>query len=95
MTAPSLRILQIVVDTAELEWMDWASCAEVGGDAWFPEKGGNATRAKAICRSCPVQAECLDYAEANNILSGVWGGLSETERFDRRSERRSQQGAAA
>jgi hypothetical protein len=32
--------------------------------------------AKAICASCPVQAECL--AEADEY--GIWGGLSEYDR---------------
>lgn len=43
-------------------------------------------RAKAICRGCDVQAECLAYALNNREDSGVWGGMSERER--RRIRRR-------
>jgi WhiB family redox-sensing transcriptional regulator len=37
-------------------------------------------RAKAICRSCPVRKECLDYALRIREQHGIWGGLNETER---------------
>lgn len=36
--------------------------------------------AKAHCRRCDVQAECLAYALANGEPYGVWGGLSVEER---------------
>jgi WhiB family redox-sensing transcriptional regulator len=36
--------------------------------------------AKAVCRRCPVNAECLDWALASKQEWGVWGGLSEDER---------------
>lgn len=37
-------------------------------------------RAKAICMSCPVQAECLEFSHDNDERTGIWGGLTETER---------------
>ena len=39
------------------------------------------TRAKLICRECPVRAECLEYALAHGE-QGIWGGMSEDERAD-------------
>ena len=36
--------------------------------------------AKAICRTCPVAAECLEYAISSREPHGVWGGLNEVER---------------
>lgn len=27
-----------------------------------------------VCRNCPVQKECRDYALKNKINNGVWGG---------------------
>ncbi|MGH9166454.1 MAG: WhiB family transcriptional regulator [Acidimicrobiia bacterium] len=36
--------------------------------------------AKAICRQCAVQDECLQYALETNQESGVWGGFAEDER---------------
>ncbi len=65
-------------------WRDYAACAEVGGDAWFPEKGEPIGAARNICLNvCPVRAECLDEALSNPSTHGrhgVWGGTSERER---------------
>lgn len=38
------------------------------------------SEAKAICSSCPVRQECLDYALSIKEPHGIWGGLSEVER---------------
>lgn len=63
-----------------LSWQDRALCAEVGGDEWFPEKGGSTREAKRVCRACPVKMACLDYALENDERFGIWGGMSERER---------------
>ena len=63
-------------------WMDQAICSQVDPDAHFPEKGGSTLAAKKVCQSCPVIAECLEYAISNNERFGVWGGRSERERRD-------------
>ena len=63
-------------------WMERGLCAEIGDDFWFPEKGGSTLAAKRVCQSCPVIAECLEYAISNNERFGVWGGRSERERRD-------------
>lgn len=64
----------------EEAWRDDALCAQTDTDAFFPEKGENANLAKAVCALCSVRAECLEYALANNLPFGIWGGLSEMER---------------
>jgi hypothetical protein len=46
----------------------------------FPEKGHSAHAAKTVCRSCPVQFDCLEFALDNDLSLGVYGGLSENER---------------
>lgn len=66
-------------------WMAEASCASVGGDAWFPTKGGSNERADArtaqrICRSCPVQAECLSFGIEFSDDYGIWGGVLPKQR---------------
>jgi len=61
-------------------WMADALCAEVDLELFFPEKGGSSREAKQICRECPVTAECLDHALANNEPFGIWGGVSERAR---------------
>jgi WhiB family redox-sensing transcriptional regulator len=36
--------------------------------------------AKSVCRRCPVQHDCLDYAITENEQFGIWGGLNPSER---------------
>lgn len=69
------------------DWMVDALCPEVDADLFFPEAGGTARAAKAVCRRCEVQSDCLEYALAHNIGPGVWGGATERERDRIRAER--------
>lgn len=62
-------------DTA---WMADARCAKSGADM-FPDGAGVAA-AKQVCEHCPVRRRCLDFALANRIDHGIWGGASERER---------------
>ncbi|MBC2864756.1 WhiB family transcriptional regulator [Streptomyces mexicanus] len=66
-------------------WRYRAACREEDPDLFFPiGSTGPALhqteRAKAVCRRCPVQEECLQWALETDQTSGVWGGTSETER---------------
>lgn len=36
--------------------------------------------ARALCRACPVQRECLEHALRIQEPHGIWGGLTEIER---------------
>jgi len=38
-------------------------------------------RAKEVCMTCPVRAECAAHALAVREPYGVWGGFSESERL--------------
>ncbi len=79
------------------EWADQGLCAtSPKPDLWFPERGASTAEAKAICRACPVQGECLSYAVNNGEKFGIWGGKSERERRRlRRAARPIQRGTAA
>jgi WhiB family redox-sensing transcriptional regulator len=61
-------------------WRADALCAQVGGDAFFPEKGDSPKQAKAICGRCPAKRPCLEYALEHRIRPGVWGGYTDKER---------------
>lgn len=61
-------------------WSAQAACAGTSPDLFFPGKGGSAREAKAVCMTCPVRAECLEYALRWHICFGVWGGLSYRQR---------------
>jgi WhiB family transcriptional regulator, redox-sensing transcriptional regulator len=65
------------------EWQRDAACKGHAHEAylWFPDGRllGSAP-AKKICAGCPVRTECLEYALNNDIWSGIWGGMTESER---------------
>lgn len=69
-------------------WMERGACRGVDGELFFPDRGASTREAKAVCRGCPVQAECLAYAMNMNEKHGIWGGLSERERRRLRRGRR-------
>ena len=67
------------------EWRQQAACCFSETDLFFPigvtgPAGRQIEAAKAVCRGCPVQAECLDFALVTNQEAGVWGGTSEEQR---------------
>jgi WhiB family redox-sensing transcriptional regulator len=62
------------------EWMEDAACRGCDPEPWFPQRGGLAGPAQAICAACPVREECLRYAIDNDIKAGVWGGVTARQR---------------
>lgn len=62
------------------DWRERALCQQTDPEAFFPERGGSASKAKAVCGRCDVRAECLAYALDTGEKFGIWGGLSEQER---------------
>ncbi|MGI8682041.1 MAG: WhiB family transcriptional regulator [Mycobacteriales bacterium] len=70
-------------------WMRQAVCASTGGaDDWFPSQGEANRAAKRVCRGCPVQQECLDYAlRRGEVHFGIYGGTTPTTRQRMRRER--------
>jgi WhiB family redox-sensing transcriptional regulator len=44
------------------------------------EKLEREVRAKAICATCSVKKDCLEYAITIREQHGIWGGLNEVER---------------
>lgn len=80
-------------DEVELQWMRDGNCRNYPPAAFFPSDGVGVDAARRICTTCPVQERCLEYALANRIDHGVWGGSSERER--RRILKRRRQEAAA
>lgn len=69
------------------EWQISGACRGADSSVFFHPDGerGRARairehRAKAICATCPVIAECREHALRVAEPYGIWGGLSETER---------------
>lgn len=88
------------LDKLRPSWMDDAACIGADQGLFFPsplnrgrppkgEGPPDPTRpARRVCVSCPVRDDCLEYALANNIDHGVWGGESERSRRRMRRARR-------
>lgn len=69
-------------------WRASARCRKDNAVFFFPpthferkdEKDAREGVARALCRACPVRAECLDCALTAQEPHGIWGGLNEHER---------------
>ena len=70
------------------DWRASALCAQTDPEAFFPDKGGSAKEALAVCRNCPVVAPCLAWALDHDVRYGVWGGQTENARRRMRISRR-------
>lgn len=80
------------------EWRKDAACRSVDPDVFFPQSTttgrsakidiqGQTEAAKAICSTCPVRPDCLEFALTTNQEAGIWGGLDEEERRKLRRKR--------
>lgn len=69
-------------------WQVRAACRGPNTVIFFPpshferkdEREAREARAKSICRTCPVQRDCREYALRIREPHGIWGGLNEAER---------------
>lgn len=69
-----------ITERARPDWHTEAACRGLNPDLFYGETSDHATDAKAVCATCPVRQECLDYALSNGEYYGIWGGMSERER---------------
>lgn len=70
------------------EWQLRGACRGSESEVFFHPEGERGPRraardaaAKAICANCPVILECRAHSLASREPYGVWGGLTEDERF--------------
>ena len=96
----SLPASVIALANAEYGWRAQAMCRDTDPELFFPIGTTGAAlvqieQARAVCRQCPVQADCLDFALTTNQDSGIWGGTSEEERRVLRREFVARQKAVA
>ena len=63
------------------DWRNLAACRGLNPALFFAERGDTLTvrNARAVCATCPVAAECLEFAIANDETVGMWGGLCGNE----------------
>lgn len=60
------------------DWHKDAACRGLDPNLFFPERGTTAGPAKAVCKTCPVKAECLEAGWDEHF--GVWGGMTRKDR---------------
>lgn len=88
----SARLPRLVMPGA---WYLEGACLGMDPEIFFPgpDDVEAVERAKRVCNGtgsrppCPVRAECLEYALANSIKEGVWGGWGEYTRKQMRAQR--------
>ena len=76
----------VVDDGTDLNWREHASCRSCSPDLFFPAGTTGAAvdeiaAAKAVCRQCTVQSQCLRFALRTGQAYGIWGGTTEDERI--------------
>lgn len=76
---------EVLTTQITTDWRDLAECRDSEPSLFFPVgTTGPAVEqieaAIAICMSCSVREECLQYALETNQESGVWGGYAEDDR---------------
>lgn len=72
-----------VIDMTVTPWREAAACLDAPEDvSFFPDRENVAgiAKAKAICATCPVAADCLTWAIESNQGEGIWGGHTSKER---------------
>lgn len=68
------------------QWKSAAACGSADPDLFFPvppsgHHQAQVAKAKALCADCPVRGQCLDYAVQTSQRHGIWGGMTEEERY--------------
>ena len=68
-------------------WQAQGACRDMDSNLFYyedqergPAKETRIANAKAVCESCKVKKECLEFALQINEQHGIWGGLTPEER---------------
>ena len=94
MTAQTSRLIDQAAGTPRIgdtpqptdrDWRTLGACRTTDPDLFHPAgKTGpylvQIRQAKAVCRTCPVMQQCLDWALETREMNGVCGGMDEDER---------------
>lgn len=77
------QALRNLIQEIPVDWKNQAACRGYPDDLFFPigdtDEEQIAT-ALAVCQSCRVTEQCLEYALESNQRAGIWGGTTEKER---------------
>jgi WhiB family redox-sensing transcriptional regulator len=78
----------------DLTWKLAGACRFGSTDLFYPASDADAGPAKAVCDTCQVADECLEYALARREPEGIWGGHTFAERRSILRRRRERERAA-
>jgi WhiB family transcriptional regulator, redox-sensing transcriptional regulator len=83
-TVPGMQVKSTHI--AAQDWRQRAACRHADPELFFPISAagpgrGQVAEAKAVCARCPVRPDCLSFALSTRQAHGIWGGLSEQERY--------------
>jgi WhiB family redox-sensing transcriptional regulator len=79
LTQAIVRMLAVPISD-ERPWLVFGACRDADPDLFFPTTAEQSDQALAICASCPVRPECLEYALEAGERFGIWGGTTEKRR---------------
>lgn len=71
-----------------MRFSDTPACIGIDVEVFFTEERGNYANldyVKKVCKTCPVQVECYDYA-IEHLVHGIWAGTTMEERNKYRSK---------
>lgn len=69
------------------DWYDRAACRDSDNpDAFYIERGKNATEARTTCKTCKVKRQCKNLGVNNKEQFGIWGGITDVQRRAIRNE---------
>lgn len=66
--------------TEERPWVVFSACKDAEPELFFPATYEDSREAVAICNSCPVRIDCLEYALEARERFGIWGGMTPKQR---------------
>ena len=70
------------------DWQEDAACRDADISMFFSLDDDDQRAAQELCKSCPVQQDCLRFAIENREMYGIWGGMLEGDRRSLIRERR-------
>jgi WhiB family transcriptional regulator, redox-sensing transcriptional regulator len=77
----------------DLTWKLAGACRFASTDLFYPASDADAGPAKAVCGTCRVAEQCLEYALGRREPEGIWGGHTFAERRSVLRRRREQERA--
>ncbi len=77
-----MNTFDLGTDPMDTHWMRRGACIDHPDLGWLkdPDRvglGEEATMA-VVCERCPVQVECVRYADATEVTGGFWAGHHRT-----------------